>query len=77
VRNSRPNVLFIVHSWGGGTIRFARELAYLVADRVCGFSVPNALSGLVAYSDRLVSHSGRFQDYTCQDRARRASMRAA
>ena len=28
---SRPTLLFIVHSWGGGTIRYARELAELVA----------------------------------------------
>lgn len=29
----RPVILFIVHSWGGGTIRFATELAELIADR--------------------------------------------
>ena len=33
-RKSRPKILFVVHSWGGGTIRFARELADLIADRV-------------------------------------------
>jgi glycosyltransferase involved in cell wall biosynthesis len=31
---TRDTVLFIVHSWGGGTIRFASELASLIADRV-------------------------------------------
>jgi glycosyltransferase involved in cell wall biosynthesis len=31
---SRPRILFVVHAWGGGTIRFARELACLVADKV-------------------------------------------
>jgi glycosyltransferase involved in cell wall biosynthesis len=31
---SRDTILFIVHSWGGGTIRFASELADLIADRV-------------------------------------------
>ena len=34
VVNSRPNILFVVHSWGGGTIRFARELVNLIAHRV-------------------------------------------
>jgi glycosyltransferase involved in cell wall biosynthesis len=34
VKNSRPAILFIVHPWGGGTIRFARELAELISDRV-------------------------------------------
>jgi glycosyltransferase involved in cell wall biosynthesis len=32
--NSRPVILFIVHPWGGGTIRFASELADLISDRV-------------------------------------------
>jgi len=32
--NSKPTVLFVVHSWGGGTIRFACELADLVSDHV-------------------------------------------
>ena len=32
--NSRPVVLFIVHPWGGGTTRFASELADLISDRV-------------------------------------------
>src|SRR6185369_155968 len=31
--NLRPTILFVVHSWGGGTIRFARELADLIAAR--------------------------------------------
>jgi hypothetical protein len=30
----RPVILFIVHPWGGGTIRFASELADLISDRV-------------------------------------------
>ncbi|ODR96792.1 hypothetical protein AUC71_04290 [Methyloceanibacter marginalis] len=30
----RPRILFVVHGWGGGTIRFARALADLVADKV-------------------------------------------
>lgn len=29
-----PKVLFIVHAWGGGTIRLACELAELISDRV-------------------------------------------
>jgi len=32
--NSHPTILFVVHSWGGGTIRFARELADLIENRV-------------------------------------------
>ena len=32
--SSRPVIVFIVHAWGGGTIRFATELADLIADRV-------------------------------------------
>ncbi|ODR95905.1 hypothetical protein AUC70_03340 [Methyloceanibacter stevinii] len=34
LRRSRPKILFVVHAWGGGTIRFARELADLVGDSV-------------------------------------------
>ena len=31
---TRPTILFIIHVWGGGTIRFAHELADLISDRV-------------------------------------------
>jgi glycosyltransferase involved in cell wall biosynthesis len=33
VRMPRPTLLFVVHSWGGGAIRYARELAEYIVDR--------------------------------------------